>query len=583
MPHVRMGYNYKKKKGNNIMVTSVTLSTGTTVKIPIFAAIPAGTTDIVKQSRAYGVFRDINIAGHVTMDLLTQAEIVEFYNMIAGGGATSFDTSLPSAPGNYHLCACFAWFYDTTYSAYRLAIGMRSNVQGVVSYQYTAFGSTSGLSPAINYYDGYNRGNTPSTKPQFPYETFSEFIDGSVYTQSLLNIRPGYIYTLEYAGKGDTIYTFGFGSNLSESDVLYNVQNYTDAHPETSYDENDNPYDNPYGITISEPGGGDGDIDLDPDEVDKAEIPDLPTVSAVDAGLITMYNCTAGQLQVLGSYLWSNAYDLETNFTKLFASPMDAIIGLSIIPVTPTLGSAATVKFGNIDTHISMSKLASQFVEKDMGSVSVKKWIGSFMDYSPYVKLSLYLPYIGYREINPDDVVGDTIHVVYHIDCLSGGCCAMVETSNKGLLYSFDGSCIANVPINALNYSGAIQNAISAVSGGVATVAGLATGNPVAAVGGAASVAQNVTNIKPSVQRSGQMSGAAGLMSYQKPMLIIERPNMCVPENLNGYTGNMLYVSRKLSQCKGFTQVSMIHLNGIPAMEQEKQELEALLKKGVIF
>ncbi len=566
------------------MVTSVTLSTGTTVKIPVFAAIPSGTTDIVKQSRAYGVFRDINIAGQVVMDLLTPAEVVEFYNMITGGSATTFDTSLPATPGNYHLCSCFAWYYDSTYDAYRLSIGIQSDAQGVVSYSYTGFGATSSSGSASpNYYDGINLSNTPSTRPQFPYPTFAEFIDGSVYTQSLLNIRTGYIYTLEYAGKGDTIYTFNFGNQLPESTVLLNVMNYTDAHPDTSYDENDNPYDNPYGITISEPGGGDGDIDLDPDDVDKATIPSLPSVSAVDAGLITMYNCTAGQLQVLGDYLWSNAYDLETNFTKLFASPMDAIIGLSIIPVTPTLGSAATVKFGNIDTHISMSKLSTQFVEKDMGSVSVKKWIGSFMDYSPYVKLSLYLPYVGYREISPDDVVGDTIHVVYHIDCLSGGCCAMVETGKKGLLYSFDGSCIANVPITALNYSGALQNAISAATGGVSMIAGVATGSPIAAVGGAASVAQNVTNIKPSVQRSGQMSGAAGLMSYQRPMLIIERPNMCVPENLNSFTGNMLYVSRKLSQCKGFTQVSLIHLDGIPCTEKERNELMTLLNKGVIF
>lgn len=564
------------------MINSITLSTGTTVKIPIFAALPADNTDIVKQSRAYGVFRDIAINGHVIMDLLTPAEIVEFYNMITGSACTSFDTSLPSAPGNYHMCACFAWYYDTVADSYKLAIGMQSS-QDVVRYNYNAFGSTSGLSPAVDYYDGTNLGNNPQQKPQFPYTTFSEFINGSVYTQSLLNIRPGYIYTLEYGGKGDTSYTFDFGFNLTEAQVLTNVENYVESHPDTDYDETDNPYDNPYGITISEPGGGDGDITLDPDEVEKAEIPDLPTISAVDAGLITMYNCTAGQLQVLGNYLWSNIYDLETNFTKLFASPMEAIIGLSIIPVTPTLGGASTVKFGNIDTHISMSKLSSQFVEKDMGSISVKKWIGSFMDYSPYVKLSLYLPYIGYRELSPDDVVGDTIHVVYHIDCLSGGCCAMVETGKKGLLYSFDGSCIANVPITALNYSGAIQNAISAVSGGVSTVAGLATGNPVAAVGGAASVAQNVTNIKPSIQRSGQMSGAAGLMSYQSPMLIIERPNMCVPENLNTYTGNMLYVSRKLSQCKGFTQVSLIHLDGIPCTEKERNELMTLLNKGVIF
>lgn len=570
------------------MITSITLSTGTTVNIPIFSAVPTGSGDVVKITRGGGILADYSAqAPHNPIYTpLTNAELLELYNMISGSSCTTFSLDVPQNIYIYgHYISHINWVYDSLANKYVLNMMMTSS-NDTASMRWGTYDCTSGPS----YYDDKNHHNGDSS-PQFPYVDFWELGEpGATFTQSCTNVRPGYIYSVDVYTKNNYTepyqYTYLHGySGYTESEVLANITDYINNHPNQNidYDENDNPYTDPYGITISEPGGGDGDITLDPDEVDKAEIPDLPTVSAVDAGLITMYNCTAGQLQVLGNYLWSNIYDLETNFTKLFASPMEAIIGLSIIPVTPTLGGASTVKFGNIDTHISMSKLSTQFVEKDMGSITVKKWIGSFMDYSPYVKLSLYLPYVGYREIDPDDVVGDTIHVVYHIDCLSGGCCAMVETGKKGLLYSFDGSCIANVPISAINYSGSIQNAISAATGGVSMVAGLATGNVGTAVNKAASVAQNVTNIKPSIQRSGQMSGAAGLMSYQTPMLIIERPNMCVPENLNTYTGNMLYVSRKLSQCKGFTQVSMIHLDGIPCTEKERDELMSLLNKGVIF
>ena len=163
----------------------------------------------------------------------------------------------------------------------------------------------------------------------------------------------------------------------------------------------------------------------------------------------------------------------------------------------------------------------------------------------------------------------------------------MIETGNKGLLYSFNGSCIANVPITAINYSGAIQNAVSAVGAGVTTAVGIATGAaPIAAMGAASmlsNAANTAMNSKPTVQRSGNMGGSAGLMSYQKPMLVITRPRQSVPSKLNKFTGLTTNVTLKLSQTKGFTQVELIHLDGIPCMDEERKELLSLLKEGVIF
>ena len=350
-----------------------------------------------------------------------------------------------------------------------------------------------------------------------------------------------------------------------------------------------NPESNTDPYIIDDPsqfGGGTGAHE-DPDEIEKATIPPLPSLSAVNTGLVTMYGATNAQLGALGAYLWSNLWDIDTNFKKLFADPMNCLIGLSIVPVIPSMGGAQNVRFGNIDTPIALNVLTSQYVELDCGTLSIKEYIGSFLDYSPYVNISIYLPYIGYRELSPDDVMNDTIHVVYHIDVLTGGCCAMIETGKKGLLYSFNGSCIANVPITAINYSGAIQNAVSAVGAGLTTVAGIATGAaPVAAVGAASmlsNAANTAMNSKPTIQRSGSMGGSAGIMSYQKPLLVVTRPRMSVPDKLNKFAGLTTNVTMNLSQCTGFTQVELIHLDNVPCTQAEREELLSLLKTGVIF
>lgn len=586
------------------MFTSITLSTGTTVRIPIFDN--ASVTDPEVLSRANAVLRDYDSGYNLVYSRVTDEELLELGCMFLGissteGVSINIEVERPPAPytsNNGHEVMLLYWCYNQSTNKYVLCMPFSYSTSVITAQATGAFGL--GLSGQVavssRYYNSYN----PNPLQGGTYTDFWAYAahakEVGSFGYKTANVRSGGVYTLDVIASSDRN-DIQFASNArDETSVYNNIDNYIEHNPDSGVDYDDSPdtWEDPYGNIISQPGGGDGDPSVDPSQIEKATIPELPSLSAVDAGMITMFYCTNAQLQALASYLWSNIYDLETNFVKLFSNPMDCIIGLGIVPVMPTLSGGANVKFGNINTNISMSKLASQFVEKDMGSVAVPKWIGSFLDFAPYVKLSLYLPYIGYRDIDPNDVVGESIHVVYHVDCLTGGCCAMVEASKKGLLYSFNGSCIADVPLTAINYSGAIQNAVSAVGSLATTAVGIATGAaPIAAagaamsaknlVGGLSDAANTAMNSKPSVQRSGNMGGAAGIMSYQRPMLIIERPRMCVPNHLNQFAGNTLYVTRKLSTVKGYTVISLINLSGISATREEKRELETLLKQGVIF
>ena len=377
-------------------------------------------------------------------------------------------------------------------------------------------------------------------------------------------------------GKDPNINTVDFRNNF-----LLNFGG--DGSGTGAHDDNtDNPYTDP---GTSGPGGGDGDYE-DPNLVDPTDVPDAPDIDSASTGLFTIYNPTGAQLRSLASFLWSGAFDPDS-FKKLFADPMQCLIGLAIVPCVPASQGTKNIKFGNVDSGVSASYLSSQFVKVDCGSVQIKKQIGSFLDYSPYTKINVFLPYIGFRELSADDLMPGSINVQYIVDVVTGACAAFIKHSVKGVLYSYNGSCITNLALTGANYSQAIQNAVSTVASGVGVVAGMATGNaPITAMSAAGllgNACNTAINSKPSIQRSGNMGGSAGIMSVQKPYIIIERTNMSVPADVQHYVGQTSNITASLGELSGFTMVEYIHLHNVPATSEEIKEIEDMLKKGVIL
>lgn len=371
----------------------------------------------------------------------------------------------------------------------------------------------------------------------------------------------------------------------TNANVFYNLlQGSTDDLDNLYPDYRD--YDNPYGkADNSGEGGGDGTLDPSGlDSIQGASIPGLPTLSACDVGFITMYKPSGSQLKALSNFLWSDAFDINS-YKKIFSDPMESIIGLSIIPVSPSTAGSKNVMFGTIDSGVSMEYLGSQWVQKDCGWVDIEKFVGCFMDADPYTKIQIFLPAIGFRQLSADDINGGSIHVVYNIDCLTGACAAFIEHSSRGVLYSYNGSMICNVPLTAINFSGAIQNAVSAVISGVGASVGMATGAApltyMGAMGLLNSAANTALNSKPQVQRSGNMGGSAGIMGILTPYVIIERPKMSVPYNVEHYTGQSCNITANLSTCTGFTVCEWIHVENTTGTTEEVKEIEALLKEGV--
>lgn len=324
-------------------------------------------------------------------------------------------------------------------------------------------------------------------------------------------------------------------------------------------------------------GKGDGNFDLSSDPI---PLPQTPLVSVGDTNFITLYNPNVGDLRALASYMWSDSlFDLD-NFKKLFADPMQAILGLSIVPVIPNIAGIKAVKIGNISTDVNMQYVGSQYVTIDCGSVNVNEFWGAYLDYDPYTKIEIYLPYIGTHALSADDVMGKSLNVVYHVDVLSGACAAYIKCDDS-VLYSFIGQCSSSIPITGDNWTNVINGALS-IAGAVGSMVATEGATAPLAVSSIASTVVNSS--KPSIERSGSMSGTGGMMSIQTPYLIISRPRQAVPYAQNKFIGYPTFVTVSLGSISGYNEIDSIRLNSISAAtSDEYNEIETLLKGGVIF
>lgn len=321
--------------------------------------------------------------------------------------------------------------------------------------------------------------------------------------------------------------------------------------------------------------GGDGE-DTEDDEHGIEGGDDFP--SAINTGFCRIFTPSESDLQALSSYLWSSSYDL-TQVKKLFSNPMDSIIGLSAVPIRLS-GSSVNFSLGGVPiTGLTLPLVSKQRYSYFMGSITVKERWGSYLDYDPYTKFSIFLPFIGMRELSTDDIMGKTVGLHYDFDILSGTCVARLQVG-KLCLYEWGGTCALQLPINSRNWDSVFNTAVGAVSG---IVSAAASGGAPLVAGSVASAALQTVSMKPRIDKSGSINGAAGWLGQMRPYLIRTTPEAYVASDQNTFIGYPSYMSVSLGNLTGYNEIESVHLENIPATGDELAELESILKGGVIF
>ena len=318
----------------------------------------------------------------------------------------------------------------------------------------------------------------------------------------------------------------------------------------------------------------------------------IPAEAADNTGLMMVYHPPKSVVRAFSNWLWS-VFD-PTAWKKIFQDPISAIISLHQIYMTPTdLPTSVpltdpsypyTIKLGYVDTQLACPVTDNTTYTIDCGTVAIPSYYENALDYEPYTQYNLFLPFIGFKPLSARDIVGQTLHIYYNVDIITGACVAFVEVDRgnfRATLYTFSGCCSVQIPITAGSFNSLFSSILGAAVGVGVTVA---TGGTGAMIGAAAATGgAGILSSELGVERSGNFGGNAGALSFKKPYIVVTRPISKVAYNYQNVLGFPASTTIKLGRCSGFTRVKEIILDDVKATAREKAALESILKMGVIF
>lgn len=374
--------------------------------------------------------------------------------------------------------------------------------------------------------------------------------------------------------------------------------------------------DDPYGDDDYDSStGGDGGHDDTSDTISQDAI---PIAAATRTGMCTAYVPNWGEIRDVASAL------LDPNIFQILAQNVvkfsDVIIGLSVFPCTVPASYTGVVKGNIVGIEIGtgvVSHIADdQYVEINCGDLTVQEYWGNCLDYNPYTKISIFLPFCGTYELDADEVMGKTLNVSYRIDIMSGACLATIKIDGS-VFYQYSGQCSAQVPLSSVSFD---QFLSSMINLGVATATGVgAIGAAGAGVkeaetafqaagssgsGGTAlmEAREHLSSVKTQSANSiadatvgavmgskgfythaGAMSGSPGFLGVRTPYLTIKRPEQLIPSMYGKFHGYPCNTTAVLGDLTGYTEVGDIRLNIPDATVEEILECEQLLKGGVVI
>ena len=307
----------------------------------------------------------------------------------------------------------------------------------------------------------------------------------------------------------------------------------------------------------------------------------------------TIYSPSDGQMQALGAELWDqNAIQI---LKQTFVNPTDGIITWQQVFLPVTQAYQDFIYLGDYKTGVDhVPVITQQKVFKEFGIIDIPRYFNDYRDYTE-TEVSMYLPFIGYVDIDPRDAIGCKLTLRYSMDVITGTCVATISPKvgdNAECCYMFTGNCAVQLPITAADRSRMLSGLISGASNGFGAggkVGGLIGGGAGAGVGAGVGAVLGgalgaVSGYFGGVQKSNGFSANAGALTiYKTPFVIIHRSIPADPLLFDSYYGNPASVTATLKNLHGFTRVRECYIDIPTATDTEKQMIESYLKTGVIL
>lgn len=151
-------------------------------------------------------------------------------------------------------------------------------------------------------------------------------------------------------------------------------------------------------------------------------------------GIITIYNPTTTELKQIGDTRYMGDVDLGDYITNLIK-----------VYVKIPKSSTAKVLLGGYDTKVFSNVVVDDIIETDCGMVEIVGKYNNVMDYEN-TKIEMYLPFIGFVELDTYKVMDETIKLIYKTNVINGDSIACIYNSNDTLIYTFNCNASFQIP-----------------------------------------------------------------------------------------------------------------------------------------
>lgn len=140
--------------------------------------------------------------------------------------------------------------------------------------------------------------------------------------------------------------------------------------------------------------------------------------------------------------------------------------------------------------------VASEFLMHDFGYIDIPTELasrirGDYLDYAPFVKYQLYLPYVGYIDLNPNDIIDGKLGIQMNVNVITGEGLYVVYTDDNDKHQKVDGTedgpqviftipCQLGieVPVNASMFGNLVRSVVNTIgtAASIGASAGVAGG-----------------------------------------------------------------------------------------------------------
>ena len=433
---------------------------------------------------------------------------------------------------------------DFDFSNSKIYVKLSSDSGGAYLYPFKELEYNNG-SIKFTWYDMDNEADTTIFYPWLELLIYAVYVDenGEEYESGYCHVK-----LRQKSSSFDSIYELG--EQGSDGSII-TIVNYEDDP--SGYDDDDDDYHDP----------SDNEDDT----------PDDSTDITVSGEVCKTYKIEQIELKKLGQFLWTS--DFFDNVLLVNNSPIENIISLkALIGTVTTTGTSQALALGNVTTTANATP-CDESITINVGSITLPRKYNNFLDFEPYTKVQIYLPFYGCAMLDSSLVIGRTITIKYIIDVITATAKIKIIHDNK-TLYEFKTSCGSDLPITSSNRASVETGYLSS---GVGMGISIASGNVLGGLASGLSMAQSQYHSST----SGNVSGVLNFHDSRMVTVLVDRPVYTELRNFNKTHGRVCNLSKTLRDLRGFTKCAENVQIPFNCLDEERTMIIEQLTNGVII